>query len=135
MRFYRNLYPKKNDNVLVKFIMKEYYVEGELLEYDNIKGIMILQDATKKKKIKSWNNIISKRPMVARVEEVDIEKNLIQLSIAYYTEEQTQEKLLENFTKNNILVDFIKSCCIKFKYDFDTIWKTYIYDIHDIKED
>jgi len=135
MRFYRNLYPKKNDNVLVKFIMKEDYVEGELLEYDNIKGIMILQDATKKKKIKSWNNIISKRPMVARVEEVDIEKNLIQLSIAYYTEEQTQEKLLENFTKNNILVDFIKSCCIKFKYDFDTIWKTYIYDIHDIKED
>lgn len=135
MRFYRNLYPNKNDDVLVKFTMKEDYVEGELLEYDNIKGIMILQDATKKRKIKSWNNIISKRPMVARVEEVDIEKNLIQLSIAYYTEEQTQEKLLENFTKNNILVDFIKSCCIKFKYDFDTIWKTYIYDIHDIKED
>ncbi len=132
--FYRNLYPNKNDNVLVKFTMKEDYVEGELLEYDNIKGIMILQDATKKRKIKSWNNIISKKPMVARVEEVDIEKNLIQLSIAYYTEEQTQEKLLENFTKNNILVDFIKSCCIKFKYDFDTIWKTYIYDIHDIHD-
>jgi translation initiation factor 2 alpha subunit (eIF-2alpha) len=134
MMFYRNLYPNKNDNVLVKFTMKEDYVEGELLEYDNIKGIMILQDATKKRKIKSWNNIISKKPMVARVEEVDIEKNLIQLSIAYYTEEQTQEKLLENFTKNNILVDFIKSCCIKFKYDFDTIWKTYIYDIHDIHD-
>ena len=134
MRFYKNLYPNKNDNVLVKFTMKEDYVEGELLEYNNIKGIMILQDATKKRKIKSWNNIISKRPMVARVEEVDIEKNLIQLSIAYYTEEQTQEKLLEDFTKNNIFVDFIKSCCIKFKYDFDTIWKTYIYDIHDIRE-
>jgi translation initiation factor 2 alpha subunit (eIF-2alpha) len=134
MRFYKNLYPNKNDNVLVKFTMKEDYVEGELLEYNNIKGIMILQDATKKRKIKSWNNIISKRPMVARVQEVDIEKNLIQLSIAYYTEEQTQEKLLEDFTKNNIFVDFIKSCCIKFKYDFDTIWKTYIYDIHDIRE-
>lgn len=49
MRFYRNLYPNKNDDVLVKFTMKEDYVEGELLEYDNIKGIMILQDATKKK--------------------------------------------------------------------------------------
>ena len=135
MRFYKKLYPNKNDNVLVKFNMKEDYVEGELLEYDNIKGIMILQDATKKKKIKSWNNIISKRPMVARVEEVDIEKNLIQLSIAYYTEEQTQEKLLEYFNKNTIFVDFIKSCCIKFNYDFDTIWKTYVYDIHDMKQD
>ena len=96
---------------------------------------MILQDATKKKTIKSWNNIISKRPMVARVEEVDIEKNLIQLSIAYYTEEQTQEKLLEYFNKNTIFVDFIKSCCIKFKYEFDYIWETYVYNIHDMKKD
>ena len=85
-----NLYPNKNDNVLVKFNMKEDYIEGQLLEYDNIIGIMILQDATKKKTIKSWNNIISKKPIVARVEEVDIEKNLIQLSIAYYIKEQTQ---------------------------------------------
>lgn len=135
MKFYKDLYPKKNENVLVKFNMKEDYVEGELLEYDNIKGIMILQDATKKKKIKSWNSIISKKPMVARVEEVDIEKNLIQLSIAYYTEEQTQEKLLEYFTKNTIFVDFIKSCCIKFKYEFDNIWETYVYNIHDMKQD
>ena len=136
MKFYKDLYPKKNENVLVKFTKKEDYIDGILLEYNNIKGIMILQDATKqRRKIKSWNNIISKRPMVARVEEIDIEKNLIQLSIAYYTEEQTQENLLEYFTKNTIFVDFIKSCCIKFKYDFDNIWETYVYNIHDMMKD
>ena len=50
MRFYKDLYPKKNENVLVKFTKKEDYIDGILLEYNNIKGIMILQDATKKKK-------------------------------------------------------------------------------------
>ena len=135
-QFYSKSIPEYNENVLVKFIIRnDDFFEGELLEYD-LKCIMNLQDATKKKKIKSWNGIINlNKLMVARVEDIDIESNTVQVSIAYYTEKESQEELMKYFNKNKNLINFIKSSCTKLNLNYDNIWINYIYKIDKEKDD
>ena len=54
-QFYSTDKPEVNENVLVHFIeKKDAYFKAKLIEYSTYDGILNFQDATKKKKIKSW---------------------------------------------------------------------------------
>ena len=57
-QIYNNSYPELNETVLIKFTKKnESHFEGELVEY-NYSAIMSYNDATKKKKVYSWNKVV-----------------------------------------------------------------------------
>lgn len=135
-QYYSKAKPNRYENVLVTFLLKNNdFFEGELIEYD-FKCSMNLSDATKKKKIKSWNGIVNlNRQMVARVEDVDNINNIVEVSIAYYTEKESQTELMKYFMKNLKLLNFIKSSCIKFNINYNDIWCKYIYKIDEEKDD
>jgi len=58
LNFYSIEDPKLNELVIVQFIEKgESFFKANLLEYP-YKGLINFQNATKKKKINSWNKII-----------------------------------------------------------------------------
>jgi translation initiation factor 2 alpha subunit (eIF-2alpha) len=136
--YYSNPNPRINELVLVQFIEKcDSFFKAELLEYD-YEGIMIFQDATKKKKIISWNKIITlNKNMVARVINVDEIYKLVHLSILdneitskkNQNISSTQEILMVYFNENKQLEQFIKSFCIINNYVFLNIWERLIYFI------
>ena len=141
-QFYNAELPTKGDLVLVQFTKRnDSFFEAILLEY-KCSGMMNYKDATKKRRISSWNKIIPlNKNMVARVEEVDSSSKIVQLSIAYLevdttedlTPEQIQSKLMVEFTENKIMESFIKSVCIVNSYDFNEIWTTLVYYIDSLR--
>ena len=142
MQFYNAVLPTKDELVLVQFIKRhDSFFEAILLEY-KCGGMMNYKDATKKRKISSWNKIIPlNKNMVARVDEINLSSNSVQLSIAYLevdttedlTPEQIQSKLMIQFTENKIMENFIKSVCIINSYDFTEIWTTLVYYIDSLR--
>lgn len=142
-QFYSNENPKVGELVLVIFIeRKESFFDAKLIEY-NYRGIMNYQDATKKRKVNSWNKVVPlNKNMVASVDEVDDKLKIVQLSITYLGDifnedllpEQIQEKLLGTFSENRLLEGFIKSLCIVNKYKYDFIWTTLIYHLDKIRD-
>jgi translation initiation factor 2 alpha subunit (eIF-2alpha) len=119
--------PKKYDNILVIFNNRNNtHIEGESLEY-NFKCIMSYNDATKKKRIYSWNKLVPlNKPMVARVDEVFEESAYIQVSIAYFDnlkkDENALKELLRPFNNNKILMSQIKKMCHETTIDFNKFW-------------
>ena len=138
INYYYNKQPEINELVLVNFTEKmDSYFKAQLIEY-KYSGILNFQDATKKKKIKSWNNIITlNKNMVARVEDIDNIHNSIQLSLNYMNDEynkditldKLQQKLLVYFNENKLMEKFIKSFCIIYKYTFTDIWVSIIHQL------
>ena len=130
LQFYYTDKPEFNENVLVHFIeMKDAYFKAKLIEYSSYEGILNFKDATKKKKIKSWNNIVSlNKNMVAKVEDIDDVKKIVKLSLIYLK----NDILMVYFNENKIMEKLIKTFCIINKYDFNTIWTDIVYKI-DIK--
>ena len=136
INYYSSENPKLNELVLVHFIEKcDSFFRAKLLEY-KYTGILNFQDATKKKKINSWNKIIIlNKNMVAKIIDVDISLNIVQLSLLNLTNDISvstillQEKLLSYFNENKKLEQFIKSFCIINNYDFNNIWTNLIYYI------
>ena len=130
LQFYSTDKPEFNENVLVHFIeMKDAYFKAKLIEYSSYEGILNFKDATKKKKIKSWTNIVSlNKNMVAKVEEIDDVKKIVKLSLIYLK----NDILMVYFNENKIMEKLIKTFCIINKYDFNTIWTDIVYKI-DIK--
>jgi len=126
-QFYSTNKPEINENVLVHFIeKKDSYFTAKLKEYTLYDGILNFQNATKKKKIKSWNNIVLlNKNMVAKVEDIDEVKKIVKLSLIYLK----NENLLTTFNENNILEKFIKSFCLVNKYNFNDIWIKIIHKI------
>ena len=104
-KIYYNEKPIIGENVLVKFTERnESHIEGEIIEY-NYKGIMSYNDATKKKKVYSWNKIIPlNKLMIAKIEDV-YDNNSAQISIAYNT------NMLKPFNDNKILYSSINKIC------------------------
>jgi hypothetical protein len=123
LKIYYNEEPIIGENVLVKFTDRnDSHIEGELIEY-NYKGIMSYNDATKKKKVYTWNKVIPlNKLMVAKIEEI-YDNKTAQLSIAYST------NILKPFNDNKILYSSIKKICYIYKLDFNDFWKNIIYKI------
>ena len=132
-QFYSTDKPSLNENVLVQFIeKKDSYFKANLIEYKLYEGILNFQDATKKKKIKSWNNIVVlNKNMVAKVEDVDNIKKVVKLSLIYMKSCDT----MIYFNENKIMEKFIKTFCIVNKYDFNTIWTDIVYKIDIIRRE
>jgi translation initiation factor 2 alpha subunit (eIF-2alpha) len=127
LQFYSTDSPNINENVLVHFIeKKDSYFKAKLIEYPLYEGILNFQDATKKKKIKSWNNIVVlNKNTVSKVEDIDIDKKIVKLSLIYLENKNS----MEYFNENKLMEKFIKSFCIINKYDFILIWTDIIYKI------
>jgi len=134
IQFYSIEKPDIDEYVLVQFTKKEdAFFCAKLLEY-NYEGIMNFHDATKKKKIISWNKYVKlNKNMVAKVDNIDDKYNIVQLSLIYLNETknismtQIQEKLLIYFNENKLFENFIKSFCIINNYTFDTFWIKYVH--------
>jgi len=138
-QFYNNMDPLIGELVLVEFTNKtDYNFNCVLLEY-KYTGIMSYQDATKKRKVYSWNKIVPlNKSMVARVDDIDKKSKIVQISIAYLDENTTnkndtlediQTLLMKYFIENRMLENFIKSLCIINNYELLEIWTKYIYII------
>jgi translation initiation factor 2 alpha subunit (eIF-2alpha) len=132
---YKNKLPDINENVLVIFTeYKDTHIEAELVEYNLIKGMMIYEDATKKKKIYDWRKEVPlKKTTVAKVEEI-FSDNYIKLSLRYFDQNELKKELMKPFLDNKILITIIKKICRNNNLDFNTFWTNVIYKINDEKK-
>ena len=139
-QYYSTKYPTEKELVLVIFISKnDSFFDAELTNYLDFRGMMNFSDASRKKKIKSWSNIVPlNKKMVARVESIDIEAKIVNISIAYLCEYVNgknldpaliQEKLLEQFYTNKLLESFITTVCTVTNTNFSDIWTKLIHVI------
>jgi translation initiation factor 2 alpha subunit (eIF-2alpha) len=141
LNFYSIEDPKLNELVIVQFIEKgESFFKANLLEYP-YKGLINFQNATKKKKINSWNKIITlNKNTVVKIIDIDKTAKIVQLSLLNLTNELIdnkiqnnmnliQEKLLIYFNENKQFEQFIKSFCLSYNYDFNILWKQLVYHI------
>lgn len=129
--------PTVGTNVLVVFTnQKDGYFEAKLVDYPYV-GIMNVKDATKRRKVYSWAQIVPlNKEMVACIEAID--KDTIQLSLAYFedskfkdmNEMQIQQVLMIPFNENKMFKKFIISLCKINNYEFSDIWRTFIDDIN-----
>ena len=132
-QFYSVNQPEEGELVIVNFISKnDIFFEAKLLEYD-FKGIMNYNDATKKRRVTSWNKIVPlNKDMVVRVDEVDEKARIVQISLNYLDDGSNKEQnLLEKFTENKIFYNFVNSYCLQNELDFKDFW---INNIHLIDE-
>jgi translation initiation factor 2 alpha subunit (eIF-2alpha) len=140
IQYYCNTKPQVNELVLVKFLVhKESHIEGKLIEYPECDAFLSYNDATKKKKVISWDKIVPlNRELVARVESVD--GSIIQVSLAYIMdskvpEEEMRKKLLEPFQSNRQLVSIIKRLSLDFNIDYETLWVDIVHPIDECRRD
>jgi translation initiation factor 2 alpha subunit (eIF-2alpha) len=144
-QFYSNPNPTQNEMILVQFIaIKDGFFDAILLEYPGYIGIMNFKNATKKRRISSWNKIIPlNKMMVACAEIIDIKMKIVELSIAFFEERynkdiepmELQKQLLKNFNDNRTLESFIKSVCHVNKFDFTEIWTKLIHYIDTLRQE
>jgi len=126
--FYELSKPSIDEKVLARFYnMDESHFNGKLEEYD--KSIFLkLSDATKKRSVVSWKNIVPlNKPIIVKVENND--SDIIQVSLCYLNEDIDNKKNMEQFTKNNILISFFKKLSVIEKKDINELWKAIIYPI------
>jgi len=125
--FYKHK-PTNNELVLAIFEKEnDSYFEGKLLEYDS-KIFLRKEDATRKKRVTSWNKIISlNKEMIVVVNNLDFGNDTIQVSIIY----EEQEKFLENCKNNKKLISIIKSVAFYTDIPINDIWSSIIYVIDD----
>ena len=137
IQFYNNK-PSLNELVLVTFSeQKETHFDGKLLEYP-YEIFMTLNNATKKRRITSWKNIVPlDKPILARVD--DISDKIIGVSLLYIYTDETKEskedqlkKLLEPFNKNKQLVSIFIHLGLLYNVDVQNLWNNIMYVI-DIK--
>lgn len=143
-QYYSNENPVVGELVLLQFTERtDSFFDAKLLEY-NYRGMMSYQDATKKRKVYSWNKIIPmNKNMVVRVDEVDSKTKIVQVSVAYLndefeedlTPEQIQDKLLLTFNQNRVMENFIKSYCIIGKYNFNDVWFKLVHHIDSLRQE
>lgn len=134
-QYYSVIFPSESELVLVKFTEQgDGFFRGQLLEY-NCSVMMNNSDVTKKRRNANLNKLVPlNKIMVARVESVDEEARIVQLSLAYLDEDvkdvnagTIQEKLLASFQENKQMESFMKSMSILHKYDYNEIWKKFVH--------
>ncbi|XP_033738823.1 eukaryotic translation initiation factor 2 subunit 1-like [Pecten maximus] len=106
-RFYEDRFPEQNDIVKVcVHSVGEVVVDVQLLEYDNIEGMILLSELTRRR-IRSVNKLVRVgRPEYALVMRVDQEKGYIDLSKRRVLKEDAdtcEEKYSRAKTVNSIL--------------------------------
>jgi hypothetical protein len=126
-QFYSIDKPVINEIVLVNFTeKKDSYFKGNLLEYNLYDAILNFHDATRKKKIKNWNNIIVlNKSIPAQVEDVDSIKNIVKLSL-YNIKNNIY---IDYFNENKYMDKIINSYCIINNYLFTDIWYNVIHKL------
>jgi len=137
-QFYSVINPTVGEFVLVHFIERtDSFFDAKLLEYP-YRAMMSYQDATKKRKIYNWSKVVPlNKDMVARVDEVDEQSKIVQISIAHLDEEfkeslslsEIQEKLMIPFNENKILDHFINSISVVNQINKNNLWTKLIYYI------
>ena len=136
-QYYSVTFPSEGELVLAKFIEQgDGFFRGQLLEY-NCSVMMNNSDVTKKRRHANLNKLVPlNKTMVARVESVDEEAKIVQLSLAYLDEDvkdsnagTIQEKLLASFQENKQMESFMKSMTILHKYDYNDIWTKFVHPI------
>ena len=130
---YKNKLPIINENVLVIFTeYKDTHIEAEFIEY-NLKGMMIYEDATRKKKVYDWHKIIPLNKLtVAKVEEI-FSDEYIKISTAYFDHKkdpiELSKELMLQFNENKVLINIIKKLCKNTNLEFNNFWEKIIYEI------
>jgi translation initiation factor 2 alpha subunit (eIF-2alpha) len=133
VQFYSDPEPKENQNVLVRFIKKnDAFFEAELVEY-HYRGMMNYSDASKKKRNVNWNKVVPlNKNMIAKVESIDSDAKIVQLSIAYLENEDT-DNIMVLFNENRILESFVGTICflskdVTLEY-FNHMWTKFVHYI------
>ncbi len=135
---YENKLPIVDENVLVIFTeYKDTHIEAELIEYQSIKGMMIYEDATRKKKVYDWKKEIPLTKItIAKVEEI-FSDTYVKLSTAYFDQRMDpvdlRKHLMKPFQENKVLLNIIKKVCKSNNLDFNTFWSQVIYKINNEK--
>jgi translation initiation factor 2 alpha subunit (eIF-2alpha) len=138
-QYYSTFNPTKGELVLVEFTEKcDSFFDAKLIEYP-YRGMMNYSDASKKRKVASWNKIVLiNKLMVARVDEIDEKAQIANISIAYldeYFDEKNlspsdiQERLMIQFNENKLLESIIKSLCVVTNSNFSDIWTKLVHTI------
>ena len=137
---YENKVPVVNENVLVMFTeYKDTHIEAELIEYNLIKGMMIYEDATRKRKVYDWKKEVPlNKTMVAKIEEV-FSDNYVKLSTGYFDQKidssELRKELMKPFLENKVLVTIIKKICRNNNLDLNDFWLNVIYKMNTEKRD
>jgi len=128
--FYNATKPDKDEIVLVIFTKEEdSYFEGTLVEYQG-KVFLRKEDATKKKRVSSWNNIVPLNvEKYAKVYDLDFASDTIQVSLTHLDEDLTN--IQEHFSKNKRLVSLMVTISFQLNTNVDTIWESVIYKINE----
>jgi hypothetical protein len=132
---YENKIPKVYENVLVIFTEhKETHIEARLLEYENINGMMVYGDATRKKKVYDWKKEVPlNKPTIAQIEQI-INNKYVQISTLCFIDKKKDPKelateLMQPFNDNKILVNIMKKLCKNLDIDFNNFWINIMYKI------
>lgn len=129
MKFYGHEKPKLNTLVNFKAInKKDGYFECILIDYDLL-ATLPFKYATQKKKVNSWNKILSlNKEIIGYIEEV--EENNIILSICFLDQNDDSYKnfLIEKSENIKLKSIFTKYSFSKNK-DLQNLWEKYIYPL------
>lgn len=133
--FYQRLKPQDAEIVSVTFTEhKDSYIDGKLNEY-NCRLFLNHSDATKKRKVSSWNQIVPlNKPTVAKVENSnygnssELGEQIVQISLTYIRDENNDTSA-EQFTKNTMLISFFKKLAYYSKIDINVLWEDIMYKI------
>lgn len=131
---YESKLPIVDENVLVMFTeYKDTHIEADLIEYGSIKGMMIYEDATRKKKVYDWKKEIPLNKItVAKVEEIYSE-TYVKLSTGYFDHKldplELKKMLMKPFLENKVLITTIKKICRNYNLDFNQFWSQVMYKI------
>ena len=128
--FYNATKPDKDEIVLVIFTKEEdSYFEGTLVEYTG-KVFLRKEDATKKKRVSSWNNIVPLNvEKYAKVYDLNFSSDTIQVSLTNLDDDLTN--IQEHFSKNKRLVSLMVTISFQLNTNVDTIWESVIYKINE----
>jgi len=136
---YKNKLPIVDENVLVIFTeYKDTHIEAELVEYNLIKGMMIYEDATKKKKVYDWKKEVPLNKItVAKVEEI-FSDTYVKLSTRYFDQKKDstdlKKELMKPFLENKVLITTFKKICRNNNLNFNDFWLNVMYKITDDKK-
>ena len=123
-RFYENKFPEVEEVVMVNVLqIAEMGAYVKLLEYDNIEGMVLLSELSRRR-IRSIQKLIRVgRNEVAVVLRVDKEKGYIDLSKRRVSAEDIVQ-CEERYNKSKAVHSILRRCAEKFNIPLETLYKT-----------
>jgi translation initiation factor 2 subunit 1 len=126
---YKEKYPEVNQMVYVRVKnISDINAYVELLEYNNIEGMILLSQLTRKNRIRSISNYISVgKTDVMVVTSVD-DNGVIDLSKRRITKEEIQE-CKEKYNKNNTVQGILKRVAIVNDVPLESLYQGFAWDL------